>query len=67
MRRAPVYFFGHVGRMRVDGRVVLDMTVYRVKTPAQARDADDLLEPVRLLPGTEAYRPPGASGCRLSP
>jgi branched-chain amino acid transport system substrate-binding protein len=67
MRRTPVYFFGRTGRIRVDGRLVLDMTLYRTRSPAAAQNEWDCYEFARKIPATEAYRTAGQGGCALSP
>jgi len=67
MRRAPVYVFGRTGRIRLDGRVLLDMTLYRVRDPAAATNDWDCYEQVRTIPATEAYRPPAQGGCSAAP
>jgi branched-chain amino acid transport system substrate-binding protein len=67
MRRTPVYFFGRTGRLRVDGRLMLDMTLYRTRSPATSQNEWDCYEPVRVIPAVEAYRPAGQGGCSVSP
>lgn len=67
MRRAPVYFFGRVGRVRLDGRMTLDMTVYRVKPPAKSRDPWDCYEPAANIPVALAYRSINQGGCSAVP
>ena len=67
MRRTPVYLFGRTGRIRLDGRVLLDMTLYRVRDPAAGANDWDSYEHVRTIPVTDAYRPPGQGGCAAAP
>jgi branched-chain amino acid transport system substrate-binding protein len=67
MRRTPVYFFGRNGRIRLDGRVTFDMTLYRVRAPAATDNDWDCYEQVRSIPAAEAFRPAGQGGCVLAP
>lgn len=65
MRDTPVDYFGHPGRIEPSGRAVYDVTLYRVKAPAEARYPWDYFEPVRTLPAQATYRTPVQSGCKL--
>jgi branched-chain amino acid transport system substrate-binding protein len=65
MREMPVDYLGREGRIRPDGRVLYDVTLYEVKSPGESRMAWDYYKPVRTLPKETAFRPPGADGCRL--
>ena len=66
MRRAPIddALFGPV-TVRVDGRAVHPMYVYRVKAPAASHGEWDLYEPVLTIPAADAFRPLEAGGCPL--
>jgi branched-chain amino acid transport system substrate-binding protein len=57
MRAAPVDFFGRPAEVRADGRVTYDLTLYRVKTPAQSKGPWDYYEAVRTVPKAEAFLP----------
>lgn len=50
--------------LRVDGRMVHDVYVFRVKKPAESRGEWDLYEPLATIPGEQAFRPLAAGGCR---
>ena len=52
--RYPDYF-GKPARIRRNGRVLYDLTLYEVKAPQESRYAWDYLKPVRTLSGTEAF------------
>jgi branched-chain amino acid transport system substrate-binding protein len=65
MREMPVDYLGREGRIRPDGRVLYDVTLYEVKSPAESRQPWDYYKPVRTLPKETAFRQPGADGCRL--
>jgi len=66
MRRLPVDFFGRAGAIRADGRVLYDLTLYQVKTPAESHYPWDYYKPVRTLPKETAFRSLEAGGCKLA-
>jgi branched-chain amino acid transport system substrate-binding protein len=51
------------GHIRSDGRVERDMTLFRVKTPAESRSEWDLYEKVAIVPFKDAFRPLAEGGC----
>ena len=55
MRAMPVRAFGKDVAMRGDGRVMQDLVLYRVKAPAESRDAWDLLAPLGTVPAADAF------------
>ena len=57
--------FAKGGYVREDGRMVHDMYLAQVKTPAESTGEWDLYKIVRTIPGDEAYRPLSQSQCRL--
>ncbi len=57
--------FAKGGYVREDGRMVHDMYLARVKTPAESSNAWDLYEIIRTIPGDEAFRPLSDSVCSL--
>ena len=57
MRALPVRYFGADTTMRADGRVLHDLTLYRVKAPGESRAAWDLLAPVGTIPAADAFVP----------
>lgn len=66
MRETPVNdFFAKDGKIREDGRMVHDMYVYQVKTPAESKGEWDLLKLVSTIPGDKAFRPLSESECPL--
>ena len=65
MRAMPVDFFGRAGSIRPDGRVLYDLTLYQVKSPAESQYAWDYYKKVRDIPAAEAFRPLAAGGCPL--
>jgi branched-chain amino acid transport system substrate-binding protein len=63
MRAAPVDYFGHPAHMRSDGRVLYDLTLYRVKTPAESKAPWDYYQPIRDIPAEEAFAPANTAQC----
>jgi branched-chain amino acid transport system substrate-binding protein len=57
--------FAKNGRIRKDGRMVHDMYLAEVKTPAESESEWDLYKILRTIPGDEAYRPLSESKCPL--
>ena len=54
------------GTIRVDGRKVHPMHIYRVKAPSEQKAPYDDLTYVRSIPAEEAFRPLAAGGCPLA-
>jgi hypothetical protein len=67
LRRDSVYFFGSNGRLRVDGTLLLDVGLFRVKPPDQVTAAWDYYAPVRTISATDVFRIPARGVCPLSP
>ncbi|WP_417545803.1 ABC transporter substrate-binding protein [Marinobacter sp.] len=57
--------FAKNGKIRVDGRMVHDMYLAEVKTPAESKNEWDLYKILRTIPAEEAYRPLSESKCKL--
>jgi branched-chain amino acid transport system substrate-binding protein len=66
MRKLPVDFFGRPAHIRADGRVIYDLSVYRVKKPEASKYPWDYYEKVSVIPGGKAFRPEGEGGCKLT-
>jgi branched-chain amino acid transport system substrate-binding protein len=45
------------GKLREDGRVIRDMYLFQVKTPAESKSKDDIYKLIATVPGDKAYRP----------
>ena len=45
------------GKLREDGRLVRDMYLFEVKSPAESKGKDDIYKLVATVPGDKAYRP----------
>jgi branched-chain amino acid transport system substrate-binding protein len=65
MRRLPVDFFGRPARIRNDGRVIYDLSLYRVKSPSASKYPWDYYEKISTIPGDKAFRTEGEGGCNL--
>jgi branched-chain amino acid transport system substrate-binding protein len=66
MREMPVDYFGRAASIRADGRVLYDLTMYRVKSPAESKYPWDYYTAVRTIAGKEVFRPPSEGGCSLA-
>jgi branched-chain amino acid transport system substrate-binding protein len=53
------------GKVRIDGRVIHDMHLFEVKSPAQSKQAWDYYTLRRTIPAAEAFRPLDKGGCPL--
>jgi branched-chain amino acid transport system substrate-binding protein len=66
MHKMPVDdFFARNGKILPNGRMVHDMYLARVKTPAESKEPWDYYRIVRTIPGDQAYQSFEASGCKL--
>ena len=66
MKEMPINdFFAKNGRIREDGRMVHDMYLAQVKTPAESKYPWDYLNILKVIPGNEAFRPLSESECPL--
>lgn len=67
MRAMPVNdIFTNGGHLRRDGRMVHDMFLVRVKTPAESHGPWDYEQVLQTVPGTQAFRPEAEAGCPLA-
>jgi branched-chain amino acid transport system substrate-binding protein len=66
MRKLPINdFMTHDGKLRIDGRVIRDMYLFEVKTPAESKEPWDYYKLVETVPGDKAFRPLDAGHCPL--
>ena len=66
MREMPISdFFTSKGQIRVDGRMVHDMYLWEVKSPAESKGPWDYLKPLKTIPAEQAFAPLSASTCYL--
>jgi branched-chain amino acid transport system substrate-binding protein len=57
MRAMPVSYFGRPATLRADGRLLYDVTLYRVKRPDESHGPWDYYTAVGTLPAAEAFLP----------
>jgi branched-chain amino acid transport system substrate-binding protein len=69
MAKTPVNdMFAKNGVVREDGRMVHDMYLVQVKTPAESKGEWDLYKVLSTIPGDQAFRPMAESQCeKLAP
>jgi len=66
MKAAPINdFFASNGRIREDGRMVHDMYLMQVKSPAESRYPWDYYKTLAAIPGDQAFQPLSESTCSL--
>lgn len=66
MKATPVNdFMTKNGVIRPDGRLVRDMYLFEVKTPAESKGRFDYYKRIATIPGNEAFRPLDAGHCPL--
>ncbi|MBS0639257.1 MAG: ABC transporter substrate-binding protein [Proteobacteria bacterium] len=53
------------GAVRPDGRVIHDMYLFEVKSPAQSKEPWDYYNLKRTVPAAEAFRPMDKGGCKM--
>jgi branched-chain amino acid transport system substrate-binding protein len=53
------------GKVRLDGRVIHDMYLFEVKSPAQSKEAWDYYTLRRTIPADQAFRPLDQGNCAL--
>ena len=53
------------GKLREDGRLMRDMYLFQVKSPAESKSKDDIYKLVATVPGDKAYRPLKDGKCPL--
>jgi branched-chain amino acid transport system substrate-binding protein len=57
--------FTRNGKIRADGRMVHDMYLWEVKSPAESKGPWDYLKPVKTIPAEQAFMPLSQSTCYL--
>jgi branched-chain amino acid transport system substrate-binding protein len=66
MKSTPIHdFFARDGRIREDGRMVHDMYLFQVKSPAESKGAWDYYTLKATVPGEQAFTPLAKSTCPL--
>jgi branched-chain amino acid transport system substrate-binding protein len=57
MREMPADYFGKTVTVRADGRVLTDLTLFRVKAPAESKKPWDYYAAVTPIPAAQAFLP----------
>jgi branched-chain amino acid transport system substrate-binding protein len=66
MHEMPINdFMTKNGRIREDGRVMRDMYLFQVKSPAESKGQFDYYKQLAVIPAEQAYRPLSESECPL--
>lgn len=66
MKATPVNdFFAQNGKIRADGRMVHDMSLFELKRPEESKSEWDLYKLITTVPGDQAFRPLDQGGCPL--
>ncbi|WP_092138235.1 ABC transporter substrate-binding protein [Cupriavidus sp. YR651] len=66
MKTLPINdFFAKNGRIREDGRMIHDMYLFEVKTPAESKYPWDYYKVLATVPGDQAFMPVSKSQCPL--
>lgn len=65
MRRSPVYFFGRSARLRLDGRLAIDLSLLRVKAPEAMTSEWDFYQETGIAAAADIYPPLNRTGCRI--
>ena len=66
MKAVPADYFGQQATVEPNGRVLYDLVIYRVKSPADSRGPWDTYAEAAKLPRGEAFLPAAASDCPLA-
>lgn len=64
MREMPVDYFGQTGTIRPDGRVLYDLALYKVKSPAASKYPWDYYQMVRTVSKESAFGSPDEAACK---
>jgi branched-chain amino acid transport system substrate-binding protein len=66
MRELPISdMFTQKGYIRIDGRMIHDMYLWEIKSPAESKYPWDYLKLVKTIPGEQAFMPIEKSTCYL--
>lgn len=66
MRELPIDdFMSHGARLRADGRVLRDLYLFEVKSPAESKAPWDYYKQIGVIPADKAVRPLDQGGCPL--
>jgi branched-chain amino acid transport system substrate-binding protein len=66
MQQTPINDeFATNGKLRIDGRMVHDVYLVKIKKPAESKGPHDLASLIATIPGDRAFRPLEEGGCSL--
>lgn len=65
LKSIPIDDFFTKGRIRADGRLIHDMYLFQVKTPAESKAPWDYYKRIATVPGDQAFISPAESKCSL--
>lgn len=65
MKKIPVAVLDFKGSVRKDGRVIYDLNVAEVKSPAESKGPFDIYKPTGKVPAERAFIPVDKTGCNL--
>jgi len=66
MRATPINdFMTKNGKLRIDGRVLRNLYLFEVKSPAESKAPWDYFKELRTIPADQAFRPLHKGGCPL--
>ena len=66
MKSTPTDFIGKPATIREDGRVVYDLGLYQVKSPAESKRPWDDYRKLRVIAGADAFKPVQGGGCAFA-
>ncbi|MBV9135941.1 MAG: ABC transporter permease, partial [Hyphomicrobiales bacterium] len=56
-------YFGKTASLREDGRVLYDVTLYQVKSPAESKAPWDYYKKIRSITAKDAFLPADPQAC----
>ena len=65
LKSMPIKDFFNEGHIRADGRLIHNVHLFRVKTPAESKEPWDYYELIATVPGEVAFISPAESKCEL--
>ena len=63
MRKMPIDYFGQSASLREDGRVLYDVALYQVKSPAESKAPWDYYRKIRPIAAKDAFLPADPQAC----
>jgi branched-chain amino acid transport system substrate-binding protein len=63
MRKMPIDYFGRQASLREDGRVMYDVALYQVKSPAESKAPWDYYKKIHPIAAKDAFLPADPQAC----